>query len=373
MSELGETVAIALEAIKELAECPFCESDEGKEEEYDDPDESEDIKKADDYRVRNDSSQLAGNLESHPRLEMVDPWAFKKPVPETVYKKGMQDLALPDKYESHIFIYEIKADEWGDNKKGSWVDEDHSLVRCNAHHLIPGNAALWQSKELLKFFAKKVHRKVTITYDKDKAVPSKADVEASSETTYGPDVKASVKRGRTKKGKMKDDVDLTVVPGPAAPNLPPVTGKVTGKIDWKLNGNKNGIWLPSNNAVGNWKQTTDVDKKFGDRYATEAVRATSSKKYLQFHDSHAGYSNEVKKILARLAQELDDRANNCLNGQCSGKRSGKKSEPLPAPRTLTNALNKISEKLEEKLKGQPKKWKKPFITSDRNLKVKEKL
>ena len=196
-----------------------------------------------------------------------------------------------------------------------YVSEQVSRIGFNAHHVIPGNASLGRCQQILEWMAG------TTSIDKvfyDKVIQAKVrNVHASKRAATEKALIAAKHPDRVLYG----DPDMTIVyraKGKGIHRAKKVsTNKVTGQIDYDVNDAKNGIWLPSNNAVDGWaimatEPAVDLVKRvrpFPQAYAYNAMRVTKR----QFHDAHEPYSAEVLDKLREISMELHKLAAACLD------------------------------------------------------------
>lgn len=152
---------------------------------------------------------------------------------------------------------------------------------------------------------------------------------------------------------------------------------IKGHIGYDVNGSHNAVWLPGNYAIQTalparvrngktlparagttpmpgkgWK---DIHEPWQFDYVAGACKAAGG----QFHDSHEKpYSASVRKNLARIATALAFHLDECP--ECS-----KKQEPVPPPFRIKRRLYALSRKLRGFVTGAPAAWKKPWFTSER--------
>ena len=177
-----------------------------------------------------------------------------------------------------------------------------------AHHLIPGNAALYESDLFQKYMEKG--------------------------------------------GKIEIPVKGT-----------PTTFEITEHIGYNVNGSHNGVWLPGSYAI---RATTSPvkGKSWGDLFAEDAhkdwcfgyMASVARKADGQFHDTHVLYSSNVLKMLNRLVIKLVKHQSACQ--QCQEK---KKTAP---PYVIKGRLYKLSRYLRLQVATRPRRWKRAFMTSD---------
>lgn len=316
MTQIGESVAVGV--MPADGPCPFCESkeDDPKKETIELEDHtSEDTRKADDaddgdYSLQNDSGKLSRNLGA----------PFFRPIKNAFDRNDAGEVQT-------VYIWE-----------NYWVSENHSKVCGNAHHIIPGNASLAKATALLEWFADKVVIK-RVRYKKAKGTET-----LGSETWITAEgVSVTKVLSKTKGGNIKEE------------KTSEVAGKVTGKVDYDVNANYNGIWLPSNNAIYKWKNTSQDFKR---QYAHQAIE--SSFVPSQFHDAHACYSEQVERELAGIANVMEKKKLDCFFDPSHDSPSQDGS--VPAPRRLKLCLVRLAGKICNRLRGKPP-WSKPWVTS----------
>ena len=309
MSELGEGVALAV--LPPDGPCPFCDEPKqpSKEKKVYSEHTSEDVGNPDaaddgDYTLHNDSGELAENLGSAPFRPITNPLAYKT-----------------------FYIWE-----------DFWIDENESKVCGNAHHVIPGNASFAKCSALLEWLSGTVKIK-KVRYSKQKGKP-----QLGSETiTDKEGARVTRVLSLTPSGTLKEEI------------IKEVPGKVTGSVDYNLNGGYNGVWLPSNNAIYNWKGT---DKDFKKDYANAAMNAAKPQR--QFHDAHPDYSNQVIQELGEIAKAIEMKAQTCI---ADPNHTANKDGSLPAPQRLRICLVRLAYEIKRLSVGEPSAWGKPWITS----------
>jgi hypothetical protein len=311
--EIGEAIAV-LTTPSDDNPCPFCASKAQPTFE--------------EKRMVSDSSKLAGNLGG---------------IHKTMRHPTGTDFDVFDPY---------------------YVSEQVSRIGFNAHHIIPGNASLGRCPEILEwmagtasidkvFYNKTIQARVRRVRASRRAAAAQAMIAARypNEVLYGdPDMRI-LYSARGKGIHRAKEVS---------------TNKVTGTIDYDVNDAKNGIWLPSNNAVDGWAIMADEDavdlKKrtlpFPQAYAYNAMRVTKK----QFHDAHEPYSAQVLDKLREISMELHKLSEACLAHE---NTPSKKDGPFPAPQRLTGALYKLAELIvDQKLDCTKSKPAKDWVTSD---------
>ena len=316
--QIGEAVAV-LTVSEDDQPCPFCSS-----------------KASDQFEKKelvNDSTKLADSLGGMPGKTMRHPIA---------------DFDVLDAY---------------------YVTDNISRICMNAHHVIPGNAALANCPSIMQWMAgtttiKKVFYDNAIKMKVRKIKASAQDAERATlvakkypdHVVLGdPDLKVMFSTRAKRSGISRTKT--------VAKNL------VTGQVDFDINNAKNGEWLPSNNAVVGWSgMAGELAQDFSGRgpkrpfqsaYAQHAMRVTKR----QFHDAHGAYSDAVKEKLQEIDLALDQLATECLSHE--NTRSKAPDGPFPAPQRLPAALYKLSDLIRnEKLilkSGAPSA---PWLTSD---------
>lgn len=131
--------------------------------------------------------------------------------------------------------------------------------------------------------------------------------------------------------------------------------KITGDIGYDINNDRNGIWLPSNNAMrGDSRWDCETVKM---TYANASQPGRGS-----FHDAHVDYNKFVKRLLKRVADRMEgiDVKNNCPYKTEKDENSDK----FKPPYALVSRLNGISQRLKGYLKlFNPDDVKDPLYTS----------
>ena len=178
------------------------------------------------------------------------------------------------------------------------VDGDEYPFTVAAHHIIPGNASLYES-QLFKCYMKR---------------GGKMEVKVPKRKTY----------------------------------------TVSRNIGYNINGSHNGVWLPGSYAIRSgvhptrrtWSLLIDDPKHLGwcYRYIAAVTKMTGS----QFHDTHVNYSNNVLKLLNKLSLVLLKHQTQCK--ECQGK------DQTPPPYIVKGKLYRLSSHLRVKLKLSPRYW-----------------
>jgi hypothetical protein len=153
------------------------------------------------------------------------------------------------------------------------------------------------------------------------------------------------------------------------------TWTIKEHIGYNVNGCHNGIWLPGNYAIREsrtcidggkersigftWRVRSDSpdpgDKAWCWAYMVAAVAKCGMR---QFHDAHTTYSENVEKLLNKVALQLAAHQDTCED-VC------KSQTDLTPPYRLKARLYNLSAFLKGNLLGHPVGWKLPWITSDR--------
>jgi hypothetical protein len=321
MPQIGEAFNVAL-ILDSKMDCPFSH---------------EDVEK---LTIENDLIGVGSTLQT--RLKGPTPTYHKN---SPVFEKEKNKILNPKDVAKHPFHRKnqpaIRLDL---GRKGEDdVDIVAYKVSCAAHHLIPAQESLKQSK-LEEYLLKK--------------------------GTTGPGGRA---------GKCRDDVGYDVngsqngvyLPGPYA-----VTGKKAGRKKWiPLADSPDAEWPPPSDDEDEAEDyETDVDKSMlltGGvtckknrsrkwlyvREVTKLARGYTERGYGgQFHDRHQLYSYNVAEALDTLHAMLQKRQpRKNVKSPCSKCEDQKKKQnpddKVPTPFALVTRLNKMSDRLEGKVKG----------------------
>jgi hypothetical protein len=294
--QIGEAVAV-LTVSDDGPPCPFCASKAS-----DQPEKKE---------LVNDSAKLADNMGGMPGKTMRHPIA---------------DFDVGEAY---------------------YVTDNISRICMNAHHVIPGNAALAMSTPVMKWLAGTTTvRKVFY----DNAIKMKVKkIKASGRDAKRAALVAEKYPDYVVHGDPDQKVIFSTTAGRAGIARTKTVSEnlVTGQVDFDINDAKNGEWLPSNNAVVGWSDmSTEKARDFTGRgpeqpfqlaYARHAMRVTKR----QFHDAHEVYSDSVKDKLDEIALELDKLSQQCLTHENTPSKAP--DGPFPAPQRLAAALFKLAD------------------------------
>lgn len=296
--EIGELVSPPSLTQELTAKCPF------KEEMTSGPEKAaEDVANDDLDSVEgpqtNDGGLLGKNLSAG-KLGVADGGPY--PGDDFVWQSSPNDSKRGRKSRVHIPGYR-------DAKEG---DFPYTVA---AHHLIPGNASLYQDEVGL------------LEYMKD-----------------GGKVKSASGREYT----------------------------IKGNIGYDVNGSHNGVWLPGNYAIKaaspqRKKAATSPVPELGwealssdyEPWQFDYVAGTCKAAGGQFHDSHERpYSASVRKNLINIRAALAYHFDACE--ECKDKK-----EPVPPPFRIKRRLYALSRKLRNYVTGPPAAWTKPWFTSQR--------
>lgn len=307
MPQLGESVAVS---VFQQGPCSFCESKKQNP-------------KFDELEIENDSAKLATKCSGMPNDTIDNPPADKS-----------------------YYIWE-----------GYWISANKSKVCQNAHHIVPGNASFAKCQALQKWFAGKVT--VTKKYYLKPAVVNNSQASGKFVTTVNPgppDQSVSYLLSPSSTGATTRVTRESTV----EENL------VTDKVDFDINDRRNGVWLPSNNAVKGWSAAKELDAtdmdgadcSFGYAYSFNAMKETGH----QFHDAHPDYSAEVIKELTAIDTKVQQSADACIAG-CQGSQ-GKAQQKHPAPQRLASTVFQLATEIRPLLRIPPFNTPKPpWLTS----------
>ena len=306
MPELGEIIAPPDVAAEFAATCPF-----KKEPKTGDPKKPENIEDDDlddkEGLQENDGGVLGQNLEAKKPGEGTG-GVF--PPTEFLHKQTPNDSKRGEQRLIHLEGYK-------DAQEGDFP------FTVAAHHLVPGNASLYDEDVKL------------INYMEDGK-----SVETAAKKTY----------------------------------------KIEGHIGYDVNGSHNGVWLPGNYAI---KKAMPKTKKRAAVPGTTPVKGKAwsdleaagyepwQYKYVagackagkgQFHDAHEDpYSATVRKNLMTIVTALNthlDRDPPCPDCQNNEK-------VIPPPQRIKMRLYALSQALRGFVQGPPEAWKAPWFTSEK--------
>jgi len=283
MSQIGEAVAAA-QINAAIRDCPFTVPDT---EELNDP-EDEDFPMDDSVTMRaaqaNSGSKLGTNVASG------------SPGTAKTWNVLGGD---PPRYQEN----QVDTNRTGDKVKVRQKDYPYTVA---AHHLIPGNASLYESN-LFKCYMKKG-------------------------------------------GKMEVDKPKKM------------TFTVSHHIGYCVNGSHNGAWLPGSYAIvagvhpsgHTWGDLIEDDKHVD--WCYEYMAAVAKKAGGQFHDSHTNYNENALQVLEKLTVKLVKHQMSC--DQCKSKLE------VPPPYEIKAKLYRLSRYFRTQVLARPRRWKAPWMTSD---------
>ena len=260
-----------------------------------------------------------------------------------------------------------------------YEDEDTSTVVPNAHHVIPGNAALARAPEFLKWLAGEVSVK------KEEKGKEKNERVKKRVAKLDPGLSKSQRQAAIDAIVDEELPPMPLVEDPGGMCVwaargekidkhyePVVKNHVTGEVDFDVNMGFNNIWLPSHCAIADWSSIKDKDAwhmhqdpdkdapiPFEEAYAYNAMEVSE----VQFHDSHGKYSDAVKDELNKIDFKLNQLAVACLD------HDDPKKKPYPAPTRVRNALQTLADLVKEKLNILETSPENPWFTSELSLKV----
>jgi hypothetical protein len=212
----------------------------------------------------------------------------------------------PPRYEA-IQVDTTRAAERGDTSMVKIRGRNYPYTVA-AHHLIPGNASLYES-QLFKSY---------------------------------------MRRG----GKMEADTpDGTL------------TFEVSHNIGYNVNGSHNGVWLPGSYAIeagGShpggvaWSVLNSPAGNIG--WCYDYMAAVAKKAKGQFHDTHKFYNENALEVLEKQTVRLMNHQVKCRD--CRGAKK------VPPPYEIKAKLYRLSEYFRTQTLAPPSGWKLPWVTSD---------
>jgi hypothetical protein len=137
-------------------------------------------------------------------------------------------------------------------------------------------------------------------------------------------------------------------------------------IGYNVNGNHNGVWLPGNYGLIKSGAANSPTKKtwstleedgFADwqlHYVAACAKALNG----QFHDEHSKYNEKVRELLNLIAEVLFFHQTIC-------KTCHEKFEKIPPPFIIKTRLYNLSGYLRRRVTGNPQGWVRPWFTSNR--------
>lgn len=137
-----------------------------------------------------------------------------------------------------------------------------------------------------------------------------------------------------------------------------VKRKISKHIGYNVNGAHNGVWLPGNYAIRRkasptsetWSKLYESNRDWCTNYVASVSKVGGG----QFHDAHTVYSEEVEKILNKMAGILATH----VCEECN-------SDTINPPFLIKQRLYKLSTNLRTRLTCAPSSWTRPWFTSDK--------
>ena len=132
------------------------------------------------------------------------------------------------------------------------------------------------------------------------------------------------------------------------------TFTVSRNIGYNVNGSHNGVWLPGSYAIRSGvhpsKHTWSllIDDPAHVDWCYRYIAAVTKKTGFQFHDTHVNYNNNVLKVLNKMSLILMKHQAQC--DDCQDKDS------TPPPYAVKQRLYRLSAHLRGKLKLTPRYW-----------------
>lgn len=141
---------------------------------------------------------------------------------------------------------------------------------------------------------------------------------------------------------------------------------ITGDIGYNVNGQPNGIWLPTiiEHFYAGYKNVEPVAGiswgKLTKDYPEEQFSCAEAAMYetnRQFHDAHQNYNEHMKGRLDKLFDKVKLRKEQC-------PEAGPKAKPnVPPPFGLVSWMNALSKGMASWLNCPPIRWRSPIYTS----------
>jgi hypothetical protein len=148
-----------------------------------------------------------------------------------------------------------------------------------------------------------------------------------------------------------------------------VTFEVSHNIGYNVNGSHNGVWLGGSYAIvagGKHRKGLPwevLNSPAGDiAWCFEYMAVVAKKTGGQFHDSHATYNKNALKVLNKASIRLNDHQVKC--------RDCKRDKKVPPPYPIKAKLHNLSEYLRNRTQAAPASWAPsseavpPWMTSD---------
>lgn len=132
-------------------------------------------------------------------------------------------------------------------------------------------------------------------------------------------------------------------------------------IGYNVNGAHNGVWLPGNYAIRKAASPTGVTwgKMGNEDWQLNYVAACAKVAKGQFHDAHTEYNDSVRDLLNAIAVELKHHQCHCK--LCQDELGSE----VPPPYLIKGRLYHLSRYLKANLTLTPSRWRRPWFASDR--------
>lgn len=293
--EMGEKIATSVLQEEIDENCPFCEDVKGATEKEDEH-IADDDKNSVQLVQANNGGTLGDNLNAGSNGK-AGTWQGAPYEPTTAQKAPANDSRRKNGEKVGKDWQQVRV------PGTSTIKTDLYPFTVAAHHLIPGNAALYQAKNRLKNYM-----------------------------LQGQAVKAGGK-----------------------------SWKIKYHIGYNVNGAHNGVWSPGNYAIRaqasptgkSWGKMSDEDWQL--HYVAACVKATGR----QFHDAHTQYNAAVLKLLNKISEKLEFHQVHCK--KCEAKSGGQ----IPPPYLIKQRLYNLAQYFKQNVTSSPSSWRRPWFTSDR--------
>jgi len=299
--QMALAIAIGgLENVKE-EDCPFKTDLQGvtkKDDEDISYDDLDDVQEAQD----NDGGKLGSNLNTKSNGDD-EFWKDAPFPPPTPGDNSANDSRRKDGKKKSKIWQKVKVPGTTDVNGNTIIAENIFPFTVAAHHLIPGNASLYNNENDLQKYM-----------------------------IMGETVKAGGK-----------------------------SWEIAYHIGYNVNGAHNGVWLPGNYAIRSRSSPTKVTwgsmghEDWQLNYVAACCKAVDG----QFHDAHTNYNDSILSLMNAMAEKLEYHQCHCK--ECEGK-NGKK---VPPPYMIKERLYNLSKYFRSNLTVPPNAWRRPWFTSDR--------
>lgn len=290
--QMGEAIAIG-GLDDELAKCPFKDDAPGISA-FEDEEIANDDKNAVQSMQANNGGVLGENLKNG--LGGTDnTWKTAPFEPEDAEKLPANDSKRKNGVKTPIDWVKVRV------MGTATIAEGDYPYTVAAHHLIPGNASLYNDDNKLKDYMIK-----------------------------GKSVSANGK-----------------------------SWKIKYHIGYNVNGAHNGVWLPGNYAIRPGSSPTGVTwgAMGHEDWQLHYVAACAKVAEGQFHDAHTNYNDSVLMLLNKIAVKLE--AHQCGCKECENKKD------VHPPYQIKPRLYSLSSYFRSNLKASPQLWRTPWFASDR--------